>query len=139
MAAIPLPDRGQPIDISYLLTMANEVNKMNSIVNAGKTQSSIKYSNSGTKKSINTTDLVIDAQTKKVEIGKVTTFDFSFKFIPIVTTSIQYKPGGQNATGVFPIITSLSSTSCSIELYNPSSLTTLSDGYVSIIAIGEAT
>ena len=33
MADLPLPDRGQPLDVTYIYTMANTINKIAEIVN----------------------------------------------------------------------------------------------------------
>ena len=33
MAELPLPDRGQPLDVTYIYTMANTINQIASIVN----------------------------------------------------------------------------------------------------------
>jgi hypothetical protein len=142
MAEVALPDAGQPLDLSYLLTLVNEVNNLNRVVSSkAVNQSSIKYSEASGTKNIVTSDLVFYASTNslspKFKTGADTTtrFDFNFKTTPIVVTSISMVSG--TVAAIFPVITNLSNTSCQIKLFDAKTVSGDPRINVSIIAIGE--
>lgn len=142
MAEIALPDTGQPLDLSYLLTVVNEINNLNRVVsNKAINQSSIKYLDSSAVTSIVTSDLVFYASSNAISpkfstnTDTVTRFDFNFKTTPIVTTSITMISG--TAAGIFPVITNLTNTGCEVRLFPSGSVTGDPRVSVSIIAMGE--
>lgn len=142
MAEIALPDRGQPLDLSYLLTIVNEVNNLNRVVSSkAVNQSSIKYLDGSGTTSVITSDLIFYASSNSISpkfttgADTTTRFDFNFKTTPIVTTSISMVSG--TAAAVFPVITNLTNTSCEIKLFSAGSVTGDPRVSVSIIAVGE--
>lgn len=142
MAEIALPDRGQPLDLSYLLTVVNEVNNLNRVVSSRPVnQSSLRYLNGAATTNVVTSDLVFYASSNSLSpkfttgADTLTRFDFNFKKVPIVTTSLAMLSG--NAAGIFPVITNLTTTTCEIKLFSSESVTGDPRVSVSIIAIGE--
>lgn len=142
MAEIALPDQGQPLDLSYLLTLVNELNTLNRVVsNKAVNQSSIKYLDSSAVTNVITSDLVIygssNAISPKFSTGTdiSTRFDFNFRTTPVVTTSIAMISG--TAAGIFPVITNLTNTGCEVKLFSSGSVTGDPRVSVSIIAVGE--
>jgi hypothetical protein len=140
MAAIELPDRGQPLDISYLLRIATEINSLNQRISTGGTQSSLKYLGNNNTTRVITSDLVTysasqqvsgDLQTTRSALR--TTFNFSFKTTPIVVASVEYVSG---EVSIFPVIQNVGPSGCSVFLESPKSTGTVSAN-ISIIAIGE--
>lgn len=139
MAAIELPDRGQPIDISYLLRIATEINNLNSIISTGGTESSIKYLGDNSVTRVLTNDLVIYSASQQIsgnlstDTNLQTTFDFSFQKTPIVVSSVQYVSGEPS---LFPVIKNINNNGCSVALYSTKTSGAVVAN-VSIIAIGE--
>ena len=130
-----LPDRGQPVDISFLLRMVSELNRLTEIVSTAGTQSSFKYLAENNTTVVPTSDLVFYSSSQQVSDSSPTTrFDFSFKKTPIVTASVQSVSGSEN---VYCIIKNISSTSCEVKLVIPSGTTGQVSANISIIAIGE--
>ena len=135
-----LPDRGQPLDISYLLRMATEINNLNSTINSGRTQSSIKYFGETGVTEVATSELVMYASSQPVtgnsttESGLTTRFDFpsGFRRAPIVTVSAQ-----SSSDNVYCVIKSVSDRSCEVKLVLPAGTTSSTTANISIIAIGE--
>jgi hypothetical protein len=133
-----LPDRGQPLDISYLLRMATEINNLNSTINSGRTQSSIKYFGESGLTEVSTSELVVYASSQSVtgnstsDSGLTTRFDYSFRRAPIVTVSAQ-----SSSDNVYCVIKSVSDRSCEVKLVLPAGTTSSTTANVSIIAIGE--
>jgi hypothetical protein len=93
MAKVPLPERGQPIDVAYIAQITNAVNELSDrLVTTGYNYSTI----SG--RDIETSDLRIVATSLSVSSGssqtadKTVTFTFpygiNFQFTPIATATI---------------------------------------------------
>lgn len=141
MATIPQPSKGQPLDISYLATMAQALETAISNTTTGS-ESKIKYANSQNTVTVKTQDIVVYAGSNTIEVspssttGVSTSFSFNFQSVPIVIASIESTVKGVPALCVVENITT---TSCTVTVYptNTSATTTLT-GHVSIIAIGQA-
>jgi hypothetical protein len=140
MAAIELPDRGQPIDISYLIKIATEINSLNQRVSTGGTQSSLKYLGNNNTTKVITSDLVTysasqqvsgDLQTTRSALR--TTFNFSFKTTPIVVASVESVSG---EISIFPVLQGVGPSGCSVFLESSKPTGTVLAN-ISIIAIGE--
>jgi hypothetical protein len=133
-----LPDRGQPLDISYLLRMAGEINRLNSIIDSGGTVSSIKYTGDSGTTEVTTSDLVFYAAdqivsgTSSSDSGLITRFDYSFKKAPIITASAR-----STSDNVYCVVKSVSDRSCEVKLVIPAGTTSSVTANISIIAIGE--
>lgn len=126
MAKIPLPERGQPLDLSYLYQVANAVNELSSSVSL----STYKYltidtKTSNGKQSIRTAEAKIIGAYVEVTNSTVTggtteiskTYPFTnFDIPPVVTASIVNEggtPAGEDAT---VIITKVSTSEVSFKV-----------------------
>lgn len=138
-----LPDRGQPLDLSYILTMANEINSINSIVNLqNSNKSKISYpTNPPRSVETATANLTFYAASNTLSPNfstnsdLVTRFNFNFSSTPIVTVSVQTVSG--ETPPVYAVITSVNSNTCDVKLFNSAAVTGSPVVNVSIIAIGE--
>lgn len=138
-----LPDRGQPLDISYILTMANEINSINSIVSLqSANRSKISYpTNPPRSVETATSNLTFYASANTLspkfstQSDLTTRFNFNFSSTPIVTVSVQTVSG--EAAPIYAVITNLNSNSCDVKLFNSATVNGDPVINVSIIAIGE--
>lgn len=117
MAKIPLPERGQPLDLSYMYQIANAVNEIATQV----TTSASKYASIDTvgsgKQTARTSDTKFVAGYKEVannasvNAGNERSFfyDFpsDFKYAPIVTATVVNTGGTSAGTNTSVIITSV--------------------------------
>jgi hypothetical protein len=98
MAKIPLPERGQPIDVSYIYQITNAVNQLSDQVNsAGFNYTTVEVPGIG-KQNIKTSESRIIAATILVSnnpqqgVGTVKDFTYSyngnFKYPPVATATI---------------------------------------------------
>ncbi len=95
--AIPLPDRGQPLDVTYIYQLANAINSLASqISNASDNYTTINTRDAGVQQ-IKTNSAKIVAgyfdviQNLRVEAGQTVPFNFNysdFKYPPIVTATL---------------------------------------------------
>jgi hypothetical protein len=133
-----LPDRGQPLDINYLLRMASEINTLSATIDLRRSQSSIKYFGESGATNVSTSELVVYASSQSVtgnstsDSGLTTRFDYSFRRAPIVTVSAQ-----SSSDNVYCVIKSVSDRSCEVKLILPAGTTSSTTANISIIAIGE--
>jgi hypothetical protein len=118
MAKIPLPERGQPLDVTYISQLAQVVNELSSVVSpATYKYTSIDIPNSS-KQNINISEArVIGGRVRVVPSGTITageekTFTYSFagefKYTPIATaTAVNFGDtiAGKNITVVLKNIT----------------------------------
>ena len=121
MAQIELPDRGQPLDISYLYRIVNEINNVSSLI--GNTLSKLKYRDKSTSSQVLTSNLVFYAETQKiidanlsVQPNAPATFDYSgiFKTTPIVLSSVTSISGVSN---LYTVLNSVTQNSCQVNVY----------------------
>ena len=140
MAHIELPDRGQPLDISYLYRIVNEINNVSSLI--GNTLSKLKYRDKSTSSQVLTSNLVFYAETQKiidanlsVQPNAPATFDYSgiFKTTPIVLSSVTSISGVSN---LYTVLNSVTQNSCQVNVYSTATSGKI-EADVSIIAIGE--
>ena len=141
MAQIELPDRGQPLDISYLYRVINELNNVSSLVGTGT--SKIKYKDSTTSSQVNTRNLVFYAETVKIVDANLSVqqnapanFDYSgiFKTTPVVLCSVTSVTGVSN---LYPVLKQVTQNSCEVNVFSSSTSGTFG-AEVSIIAVGES-
>ena len=98
MAELPLPDRGQPLDVTYIYTMANTINQIASTVNLSTNRNITVTPRGNQKQTLKNTDFqmatgyleVTNATT--VTTGQVVTaplysFGSLFKFPPLVVAT----------------------------------------------------
>lgn len=139
MAAIPLPERGQPLDVNYIYDMASQINNLTNAVTIRSTSSSRINENSDT-----TSNLKFYAATKTLSTtnasGNTTeSFFFTypeFKFAPVATITIINNSGSTSGDDVTHVLRSVTTTRAEgIVRFGTSGAVNLS---VSIIVIGIA-
>jgi len=123
MAKIPLPERGQPIDVSYIYQITNAVNQLSDkITSSGfnyttvDTPSSGKISKPTSEMRMIGGSINVESTSIVAESTKSYTYNWggNFKYTPIATASIVNKgltPAGEDATVV---ITSIDASSLSV-------------------------
>lgn len=144
MAKVPLPDRGQPLDVTYLYQIANALNdavdtistatyNYTSIDTRGIGREDVKNSNSkiyAAYKDIVTNETISGNTTKTWSID----FASEFKYPPIVTATAVNTGTSTIGNDVFAVITSVSTSRVEgIVRFNSSGNVSTS---VNIIAIG---
>jgi hypothetical protein len=114
---IPLPERGQPIDLNYLYQIANSINNLSNQISTSNTTSVID-NGFDRREDITTNKLRFYATTKKIVTGNISQ-DFSsqgwsvdlqpdFLFTPVVVATVvnnTASPAGNNVTLVIGNIT----------------------------------
>ena len=118
MAKIPLPERGQPLDVTYISQLAQVVNELSSAMSpANYKYTSIDTPNAGKQNIKSSEARVIGGNVRVVNSGTITageeksfTYSFSgeFKYTPIATaTAINMgnTVAGKNVTVVLKSIT----------------------------------
>jgi hypothetical protein len=118
MAKIPLPERGQPLDLSYIREIANAVNDLSNLVSpASYNYVSVDTPNTGTQY-VRTSESKIAAGYIEVATNSTVTagnefsftynFPSDFKFPPIATATpinIGGSPAGQNVSVILRLVT----------------------------------
>lgn len=113
---IPLPERGQPIDLAYMYQIANSINDLSNQISANATTSVV---NNGIdlREDATTNNLRFYATTVTYEAGSVSAgasrdwsvdFSPSFLYVPVVTATVQNNTAstaGNNITLVIKNIT----------------------------------
>jgi hypothetical protein len=117
MAKIPLPERGQPLDVTYLYSLVDTVNDLSTQISSTSTNKTIIDTTSAGKKEIKTSDsriiggYVEVANNSTVSAGNEKTFTYDykdFKYPPIVSATavnIGQTPAGQNVNIVLKNVT----------------------------------
>jgi hypothetical protein len=140
MAQIETPDRGQPLDISYLYRIVNEINNISQVVSKGI--SKIKYRDTATPSQPRTGDLAFYAETLKIVDANLSvqpnapaTFDFSgiFKTTPVVLCSVTAVTG---VSSLYPVLERVTQNGCNVNVFSSATSGAFSAD-VSIVAIGE--
>lgn len=140
MAQIELPDRGQPLDISYLFKIVQEINRVSELFVS--TFSKIKYRDTPIPSNTSTSNIVFYAETQKivdanlsVQSNAPASFDYSgiFKTTPVVTCSVTSVTGVSN---LYPVLSGVTQNSCQINVFSSATSGAFAAD-VSIIAIGE--
>jgi hypothetical protein len=140
MAQIETPDRGQPLDISYLSRIVQEINRVSELV--GTTFSKIKYRDTSTPSQLLTSNLAFYAETQKiidanlsVQPNAPASFDFSgiFKTTPVVVCSVASVTGVSN---LYAVLNGVTQNSCQVNVFSSATSGAFSAD-ISIIAIGE--
>jgi hypothetical protein len=116
--SIPLPERGQPLDVTYIYTMAQAISDLQAKVSSANYNTATVDTIGSDKAEIRTSDLKVIAS--RVEIFNNTTVtpttekDFSysfttnFKYAPIVTATpvnVGNTPAGKNVSVILKNIT----------------------------------
>lgn len=140
MAQIELPERGQPLDISYIYRVVEQIRILSDAI--GTAFSKIKYRDISTPSNVSSTNLVFYAETLKITNGNLSTqtnatstFDYSgmFKTTPVVVCSVTSLDGVSN---LYAVLEKVTQNNCNVNVFSPSTGGAFSAD-VSIIAIGE--
>jgi hypothetical protein len=95
--AIPLPDRGQPLDVTYIYQMANAINSLATQISQASDNYTTIYTRDAGKQQIKTNSAKIVAayydviNNQRVETNQVIPFNLTysdFKYPPIVTATV---------------------------------------------------
>jgi len=117
MAKVPLPERGQPLDVTYLYSLVEAVNDLSTQVASTTTNKTVIDTVSSGKQEIKTANArviggyVEVANNSTVSAGneKTFTYDFTdFKYPPIVSATpvnIGQTPAGQNVNVILKTVT----------------------------------
>ena len=111
MAKVPLPERGQPLDVTYIYQLADAVNDISTQVSSATYNYTTIDTTSAGKQSVKTSETRIVggyvevANNSTVSAGNEKTFSYDFpsdfKFAPIATATavnVGGTPAGQNVT-----------------------------------------
>jgi hypothetical protein len=140
MAQIELPERGQPLDISYIYKLVQQIQKLQDAL--GNVFHKIKYRDVSTSSLVAAANLVFYAETLKITNGNLSTqtnatstFDYSgmFKTTPVVVCSVTSLDGVSN---LYAVLEKVTQNNCNVNVFSPSTGGAFSAD-VSIIAIGE--
>jgi len=144
MARVPLPERGQPLDVSYIYSLAQAINDVAVAVNSDTNNYSTIFSAGMGNQNVKTGDARFVATTQQVVSGENViagntkdlsfTFSSDFKYIPVVTVSpvnVGKNDAGSNVTVSLKEVTT-SRVDYTVR-YNTTGTISLS---VNIIAIG---
>jgi hypothetical protein len=118
MAKVPLPERGQPLDVTYVYQLANAINDLSTQVSSATYNYTTVETISAGKQSIKTSEArmiggyveVANNSTVTASSEKTFSYDFAsdFKYQPIVTATavnIGNTPAGQNVTVILKTVT----------------------------------
>jgi hypothetical protein len=111
MAKLPLPERGQPLDVTYIYQLADTVNNLSTQVSSASYNYTTIDTVSAGKQSIKTSEAriiggivgVADNSTVSASSEKTFSYDFpsDFKYSPIVSATVintGNTPAGQNVS-----------------------------------------
>ena len=118
MAKVPLPERGQPLDVAYIYTLADTINDLSSQVSSATFNYTTIDTASAGKQSVKTSESkfiggivqVANNATKTAGEESTFTYDFpsDFKYPPIVSATpinVGNTPAGQNLSIVLKTVT----------------------------------
>ena len=118
MAKVPLPERGRPLDVTYIYQLADTINDLSTQVSSATYNYTTIDTVSAGKQSIKTSEArviggyVEVANNSTVSAGNEKTFSYDFpsdfKYSPIATATavnIGNTPAGQNVTVILKIVT----------------------------------
>ena len=143
MAKVPLPERGQPLDVTYIYQVVDALNSLSTQVSdatytytdvdvVGADKQSLKTSNT---KFIGKFKLIANSETVTAGQERSHSIDYSnFKFPPIVTLSIVNANGTTAGTNTTVVLTSVTTTQANFTIkYGVSGTATIG---INLIAIG---
>ena len=120
MAKVPLPERGQPLDVTYIYQLADTINDLSTQVSSATYNYTTVDTVSAGKQSVKTSEArmiggyVEVANNSTVSAGNEKTFSYDFpsdfKYQPIATATpvnIGNTPAGQNVSVILKTVTTL--------------------------------
>jgi hypothetical protein len=118
MAKVPLPERGQPLDVTYIYQLVDTVNDLSTQVSSATYNYTTVDTVSAGKQSVKTSEArliggyVEIANNSTVSAGNEKTFSYDFpsdfKYQPIATATlvnVGNTPAGQNASVILKVVT----------------------------------
>jgi hypothetical protein len=143
MARIPVPQRGQPLDVSYIYNLVDTVNQLSDIVGTNQSVTQIQNTKAGISNTIGTGRASILGATVNVAtslqiktIGEQQSFliNYNFKYPPIVVAT-PWNTGDTDAgKNVSVVITKVSNSSASFLVrFDATGVATVD---VNVLAIG---
>lgn len=116
MSKIPTPDRGQPLDVSYIYQMAEAINEVSSQLSSSTYKYASIDTTIGTQNSLVSEMKVVAGQVsisdENITVGKTVSFNYSFKgeykYPPIVVATPQLQTvtaAGKNISVVLESVT----------------------------------
>lgn len=144
MAKIPLPERGQPLDVSYIYSLAQVVNDLSNQVSAATYNYTTVDVAGSSPQSIKTSDAKVVAKTILItnngtvtagnETDKLINFDAGFKFPPIIVATPVNTQGTSAGKDVSVVLSNITTTSANATVkFNTSGVLTI---YLNVIAVG---
>jgi len=143
MAKIPVPDRGQPLDVDYIYTLAEAINSLSNDVSSATNKYTTVSSDSG-KHSVRTGDARIVAGSVTINAAQSVSANASiqfrydlgggFKYTPVVTATPVNTGSQGNQVDVTVILDSVTTQSVSGQAYFRTSGNFSID--VNIVAVG---
>jgi hypothetical protein len=137
MAAISLPERGQPLDVNYIYEMVSQINSIENRIAIRNTSVSTVNANSDTTSNIKfyAEELALTTTEAKANATDSVTFTFPrFKFTPVVTASIFNRSGSTPGDDVIFTLRNITTSSATVVVrFNSSGKVDLR---VNLIAIG---
>lgn len=137
MAAISLPERGQPLDVNYIYEMVSQINSIENRIAIRNTSVSSINANTDT-----TSNLKFYAEQKalitseaKANTTETITFTYPrFKFTPVVTATVLNNTGSTSGDDVICTVRNLTTSSVAVVVrFNAAGKVDL---FVNLIAIG---
>ena len=117
MAKVPLPERGQPLDVTYLYSLVDAVNDLSTQVASTTVNKTVIDTVSAGKQEIKTSNsriiggYVEVANNSTVSAGNEKTFTYDFKdfkyppIVPATPVNIGQTPAGQNVNVILKSVT----------------------------------
>ena len=118
MAKLPLPERGQPLDVPYIYQLVDTVNKLSTEVSSATYKTTSVDTTSAGRQNLKTSEarfvggIIEVANNSTVSAGNEKTFSYDFpsdfKFPPVVTATAVNTgntPAGQNVSVILKTVT----------------------------------
>jgi hypothetical protein len=119
MAQVPLPERGQPLDVTYIYQLAEAINSISNQVTSATYNYTTIDSGTGSPQSVKTSDAKFVGGYKQVttnttvgvgqEVGESYTYP-EFKYPPVITATISNISGTAAGTDATVILKSVTTT-----------------------------
>jgi hypothetical protein len=126
MAKVPLPDRGQPLDVTYIYRMANAINEVADTVSTANNRYATIDTKSIGKQTFKIPDIRIYAGYTDVTISETVTagqtvsktidYGATFAHPPIVTATVVNNDTNDAGNDATVVITSISTTSVTLKV-----------------------
>jgi hypothetical protein len=142
MAKIPTPDRGQPLDVSYIYQIVEAVNDISSQVSSSTYKYASIDTSNGTQNSLISEMKVVAGQIlvsdENITVGKTASYNYSFKgeykYPPIVVVTPQLQNATTAGKNIAVVVESVTNSRADISVtYNASGAASYK---LNIIAIG---